>query len=256
MTLLRMQFAGRAVRLACGSLAIAALMATAPASNLYAQSPEHPLPPEPGQVRTFFLKNVTHINELNDIQTALRNMLNRARIYGESDENAITMRGTPEELDTAQKLIAELDRPKPTYRVTYTISEMDNGKRISSHSVSVVVPANGKGTLKQGKRVPIVTGSSGTGSDINTQVQYVDVGMNLEANAFGPQLRTKIEESAVAEEKPMVGAQDPVIQQTMFEGTSPLSTSKPVVLGTVDVPGSTHQQKISVTAELISGSQQ
>lgn len=256
MTLLRMQKARRGVRLACGSLAMAVLIATASARCLHAQSPDHPLPPQPGQIHTFFLKNISDLNEILDIQTAHRNMLPNSKIYAESTENAITIRSTQEDLDAAQKLIAELDRPKQAYRVTYTISEMDNGKRISSHSVSVVVPANGKGIVKQGKRVPIVTGSSGTGSDVTTQVQYVDVGMNLEANAMGPQLRTKIEQSAVGEEKPVVGAQDPVIDQTMFEGTSPLEATRPVVLGTIDVPGSTHQQQISVTSELLSGYQQ
>ena len=220
------------------------------------QHDEHPLPPEPGQVQTFFLKNVTNVHQLNDIQTNLRNMLNRARIYAISSENAISVRGTPEELATAQKLIAELDRPALLYRVTYTITDTDGGKPIGSHSMSVLVPANGEGRLKLGSRVPIVTGSSGTGSDLTTEFQYQDVGLMLEASASGTELHTKLEQTGVSAEKSNVGIQDPVISQTMLDGVSPLGSGKPVVLGTIDVPNSTRQQQISVTTALVSGNPQ
>ena len=209
------------------------------------------MPPEPGQVQTFFLKNVTTPNDLNDIQTDLRNVLSRARIYGIVSENAITLRGTPEDLATAQKLIAELDRPKKIYRVTYIITELDEGKRLSSRSVSVLVTTGSKGTLRQGTRVPIITGSSGTGSDITSQVQYVDVGLNLEAAVYGSQVRTKIEQTSVSDEKSNAGIQDPLIRQTTLEGTAPLGSGKPVTIGAIDMPGSTHQQQISVTADLL-----
>ena len=38
--------------------------------------------------QTFFLANVTEQRELNDIQTDLRNVLNRARIFSASTQNA------------------------------------------------------------------------------------------------------------------------------------------------------------------------
>ncbi len=206
--------------------------------------------PQP-EVQTFFLKNAASQNDLNDVQTALRNTLARARIYGIATENAITVSGTPEELASAQKLITELDRPKKIYRVTYTISEFDGGKRVNSRGVSVLVGAYGKGILKQGTRVPIVTGSTGTGSDITSQVQYIDLGINIEASAYGSELHTKIEQTSLSDEKSSASIQDPLIRQTMIEGASPLGSGKPVIIGTIDMPGSTHQQQISVTAELL-----
>ena len=166
MTLSHVQKARRSLRVACILAGTALALLLGGAASLQAQEPEHPpLPPEPGQVQTFFLKNVRDNHQLNDIQTALRNMLNRARIYGDASENAIIVRGTEEDLAAAQKLIAELDRPMRVYRVTYTITDLDNGKRTGAHSVSVLVPANSKGILKLGSRVPILTGSSGSGSD-------------------------------------------------------------------------------------------
>lgn len=252
MTPLHVQKARRSVRIA--TILAGTLFALPTLLLAQSQEQDHPLPPETGQVQTFFLKNITDVHQLNDIQTDLRNMFNRARIYSTSTENAITIRGTQEELAAAQKLIAELDRPMRVYRVTYTITDLDNGKRTGAHSVSVLVSESGRGTFKLGSRVPIVTGSTGGGSDITTAFQYVDVGLNLEASASGVELRTKIEQTAVSNEKPNGGIQDPVIDQTTLEGASPLANGKPVVLGTIDVPNSTRQQQISVSTELVSGS--
>ncbi len=254
MTPSHVQKARRSLRFACILAGTALALLLGGAASVQAQEPEHPpLPPEPGQVQTFFLKNARDNHQLNDIQTALRNMLNRARIYGEASENAIIVRGTEEDLAAAQKMIAELDRPMKVYRVTYTITDLDNGKRTGAHIVSVLVPANSKGILKLGSRVPIMTGSSGSGSDLTTQVQYMDVGVNLDATASGAALHTKLEQTGVSAEKSNVGIQDPVISQTIIEGESPLGSSKPVVLGTIDVPNSTRQQEISVSTELVSG---
>ena len=88
-----------------------------------------------------------------------------------------------------------------------------------------------------------------------TQVQYVDVGLSIEASvdgyADGLRLRTKVEQSSLAEEKSGMGAQDPVIRQTVLEGTSTLALGKPLVLGSMDLPGSTRKQDIEVVAELV-----
>jgi hypothetical protein len=101
-----------------------------------------------------------------------------------------------------------------------------------------------------------VTGTLEAGSSTaNTQVQYLDVGLNIDASleeyAGGVRLRSKIEQSNVAEEKSGMGAQDPVIRQTMLEGTSPLIEGKPLILGTLDLPGSTRHQEVAVVSELV-----
>ena len=78
---------------------------------------------------TYFLKNATQARELQDIQTDLRNMVGRAKIYGVMTQNAISVQGSAEDVAEAGKLIAELDRPRKAYRLTYGITEMDGGKK-------------------------------------------------------------------------------------------------------------------------------
>jgi len=207
--------------------------------------------------QTFYLTNLTQLTELQDVQTDLRNMLSpHAKVYGIPSQNALSIKGSAEDIALAEKMIAELDKPRKVYRLTYTVTEKDNGKATGSRSLTLVAVSGEKTVLKQGDRVPIVTGSyEGGTSGPNTQVQYMDVGLSIEATVEGfgggVRLRTKVEQSSVAEEKPGSGPHDPVIQQTTLEGTSTLAPGKPLLLGSLDVPGSTRRQEIEVVAEVV-----
>ncbi|MFZ0663167.1 MAG: cohesin domain-containing protein [Acidobacteriaceae bacterium] len=75
-------------------------------------------------VQTFYLTNVSQQNDFTDIQTALRNMFQTAKIYGVASQNAIIMRGTPDELLLAQKLIDDLDKAKPEVVVDVAVLEV------------------------------------------------------------------------------------------------------------------------------------
>ena len=61
-------------------------------------------------VQTFYLSNAWQQNDLNDVQTALRNVMPNAKVYGVASQNAIVMRATPDELLLAQKLVNDLDK--------------------------------------------------------------------------------------------------------------------------------------------------
>jgi hypothetical protein len=98
--------------------------------------------------------------------------------------------------------------------------------------------------------VPIVTGVSGE-KDAATQVQYVDVGLNLDATIEGNTLRVKLEESALSVEKAAAAVSDPVLDQTVFEGSAALTLGKPITLGSLAIPGSTHREEIEATVEVI-----
>lgn len=202
---------------------------------------------------TMYLTNMTEPREMSDLVTDLRNMLPNAKIYGIDSANAISIRASTEDFATAQKILADSDRPRKSYRLTYTISE-GGAQGVAQRFVIVVGPGN-KATLKQGARVPIVTGAYRDGTAQSPEVQYMDVGINLDASLAGHgdglRLRTKIEETSVAEEKSNVGIQDPVIRQSVLEGESAIAVGKPVVLGSVDMPGSGRHMEVSVVAEAV-----
>jgi len=75
-------------------------------------------------VQTFYLTNAWQQNDLNDVQTALRNVLPNAKVYGVADQNAIVMRGTPDELLLAQALINDLDKPRSEVLVDFGVLEV------------------------------------------------------------------------------------------------------------------------------------
>jgi len=211
---------------------------------------------DPESVRTFYLANVTDANDFNDIQSSLRNMLPKVRGFGMSSQYAITVRGTEEDLDAAQKLITSLDRPRKIYRLTYTITDSDNGKRTGAQKFVVLATAGQRSTFKQGTRVPIVIGffDKGEPSRENTQVQYVDVGLMIDATVTGApdalSLHSKIEQSSPVEESTAMSQRDPKLRQTVLDENFQLVQGKPLVLASFDIPGSTRRQEIEVVAEM------
>jgi general secretion pathway protein D len=79
-------------------------------------------------VQTFYLSNAWQTNDLNDVQTALRNVLPNAKVYGVPSQNAIVMRATPDELTLAQKVINDLDKARPEVVVDVAIMEVNKDK--------------------------------------------------------------------------------------------------------------------------------
>lgn len=216
-------------------------------------------------VKTYRLNNVSQQNDANEILVALRNTVDAsAKIYLVSAQNAIVIDAPPEQQAITQKLISDLDRPKKTYRLTYTLTEEDGGKRVGTQHYSMIVVAGQKTSLKQGSKVPIATGSYNTGSSANagsaapgvqTQFTYLDIGMNFSASVDevqrGAHLQSRVEQSSIGEEKSGTVEQDPVVRQTVLESNSFLTLGKPLILGTVDVPGTTRRVDIEAVLELV-----
>jgi type II secretory pathway component GspD/PulD (secretin) len=204
------------------------------------------------QYRTFYLTGRTDLHDALDIETDLRNMLPQAHCYYLASESAISLRATPEDMALAEKIIADLDHKRAVYKVAYILTQSNGG----TQRVELIVTNGGKTVVKQGTRLPIVTGEADQDSGKpSRQVQYIDIGMNLEAslegNGEGLRLHTVVEQSKVAEEHSGMGAQDPVIQQTKLDDVSMVTQGKPVVLGSMDIPGGSGREEISVVSELM-----
>ncbi len=75
-------------------------------------------------VQTFYLTNAWQQNDLNDVSTALRNVMPNAKAYPVQSQNAIVMRGTPDELLLAQQLIDDLDKARGEVVVDIAVLEV------------------------------------------------------------------------------------------------------------------------------------
>jgi general secretion pathway protein D len=260
-------------------------------------------------VQTFYLTNAWQQNDLNDVQTALRNVLPNAKVYGVASQNAIVMRATPDELLLAQKLIDDLDKARAevivdiavlevsknweknlglswpssasvalqsststtttsgtttTTSTTPTIYDLAHLKAsnfavtIGSATANLLLTDSNtkilqnpriratdqqKATMKIGSRIPIATGSYQTGaatttvsSLVNTQFQYLDVGVNIEVTPtvhfdHDVTLKIKIEVTSKSGETTISGVTEPIISQRVAEQVIRLREGEANILG-------------------------
>jgi type II secretory pathway component GspD/PulD (secretin) len=244
------------------SLATILLLFAPLATHAYAQSPAAKLADlssaneKISSYKTFYLSNLTRQQDAEEIQTDLRNMLPMAKLYYVPSQSALSVRGSAEDIALAQKMLADLDRPRKAYRLTYTVTETGSAQPGGAQHVTLIVTSGGMTDFKQGSKVPIVTGIYPQGPQPqHSDVQYQDVGLEIEATlngyADGVHLRSKIAQSNVSDEKSGIGVQDPVFHQTTLEGTATLVPGKPLILGSLDIPGTNRHQQVEVVSEAI-----
>jgi type II secretory pathway component GspD/PulD (secretin) len=213
--------------------------------------------PNSNPTQVFYLNNISNVSEANDIVTAIRNMLDpHDKTFLVQAQNALFVQGPPDQLLLAKKLIDDLDHPRKTYRLTYTITEIDDGKRTGTQHFSMVLVSGQRTTMKQGSKIPVATGSYETGTATSqTQFTYLDIGLNFDAtldeSVNGVRLRSKAEQSSLGADKTIAGVTEPVVRQTVLEGTSILTPGKPLILGSLDIPDSTRRMDIEVVAEIV-----
>lgn len=252
-------------------------------------------------LRTFYLSNVAIPQDLTEITTGLRQLLDLKRIQQINSQNAIVVRATPDQLALVDKIIRDIDKAKPEVIIqvevlearldrmrnlgilpgqSATIAINPNATTSSSSSSSTTTNNSAPGTvtlhqlthlnqndvvltlpsatanflltdsatkiienpeiraidgqqakLNIGDRVPVATGSFqagvGVGSTagagfvnplVNTQFQYIDVGVNVEVTPHvhpnrDVSLKLQIEVSSVTGQATIGGIQQPIISQ-------------------------------------------
>jgi general secretion pathway protein D len=68
---------------------------------------------EDEEVRTFYLSNTLTPENLTEVVTGLRQLLDLRRVQQVNDQNAIVIRATPDQLELASKIIRDIDLAKP-----------------------------------------------------------------------------------------------------------------------------------------------
>src|SRR5258705_1478039 len=252
-------------------------------------------------MRTFYLSNTGQAQDLTEIVTGLRQLLDLKRIQQLNAQNAIVIRGTTDQLALAEKFIQDIDKAKSEVIIQVEVLEARTDRMrdlgiLPGQSASIAINPNsttnnnnsgstssnnnapGTVTLNQlthlsqndlvltlpsatanflltdsttrviqnpevrslegqpaklniGDRVPVATGSFqagvGVGSTagagfvnplVNTQFQYIDVGVNVEVTPRvhpnrDVSLKLQVEVSSVSNFQPIGGIQQPVISQ-------------------------------------------
>ena len=269
---------------------------------------------ETNVIKTFYLSNVATPTELQDLVNAMRQILEIPRIQQLPSQNAIVVRGTPDQVALAEKLISDIDKAKPEVIVEVVIMQVSRDKmrnlgvnpptsvqvqlqpNISTTTAATgangaaTTPASGslnlnslahlnatdfqvtipqasiqalfsdsstkliqnpqiraldgqKASLKIGDRVPVATGSfqpgiGGVGINplVNTQFQYLDVGVNIDITPHvhaGREVTLKMmmDVSAVTGNSNIGGISQPIIGQRKIEHEIRLKEGEVNLLG-------------------------
>jgi general secretion pathway protein D len=200
---------------------------------------------ESNVMKTFYLQNSSGPADLQEVVGALKGMLDISRIQVNASHSSITMRGTPDQMVLANKLISDYDKPKSEVMIDIMVMQVSKDRMntigttvpnsttvgpltataagaiagsglvkvgtIAGTSIATPIPSatftfllsdsdtkvlqspqiralnDEKATLRIGDRVPVATGSfasgigtSGSSPLVDTQFQYLDVGVNID----------------------------------------------------------------------------
>lgn len=272
---------------------------------------------EQSVIKTFYLANLSQPTELQDVVNALRQILEISRIQPLPSQGALVVRGTPDQIALAEKLVGDLDKARPEVIVEVAIMQVSRDKtrnlgispptsatvalqnnlntttnssgssttnssstsgtanqinlnrlgNLNATDFTVTIPSatatalfgdsstkliqnpqiravdGQKASLKIGDRVPVATGSfqpgiGGVGINplVNTQFQYLDVGVNIDITPkvhAGREVTLKVsmDISSVTGQSNIGGISQPVIGQRKIEHEIRLKEGEVNILG-------------------------
>ena len=270
---------------------------------------------EQSVLKTFYLSNLSAPTELQDVVNAIRAVLDVQRVQQLLSQNALVVRGTPDQIALAEKLVDDLDKARPEVVVDIAVLQVSKDKsrtlglspptsatvtlqsnintnttttttttgtttpsstgglelntlgNLNATDFQVTIPSanlsavmgdsdtkmlqnpqvraldNQKATLKIGERVPVATGSfqpgiGGVGINplVNTQFQYLDVGVNIDVTPHvhadrEVTLKITMEISSVVGQSSIGGISQPIIGQKKIEHEIRLADGESSLIG-------------------------
>lgn len=126
---------------------------------------------EQNVVKTFYLGNVSGPTDLQDIVNAIRTVLEVQRIQQIPSQSAIVIKGTPDQLALAEKMINDIDKPKPEVIVDVVVAQV---RRDKLRDLGITPPQNASVAL-QNPLVSSPTGSGGTGTTGGGSLNFNDL---------------------------------------------------------------------------------
>src|SRR5271155_5034090 len=271
---------------------------------------------EQSVLKTFYLGNLSQPTELQDVVNAIRAVLDVQRVQQLLSQNALVVRGTPDQIALAEKLVEDLDKARPEVIVDIAVLQVSKDKsrtlglspptsatvtlqsnintttptttttgvttssssnstglslntlgNLNATDFQVTIPSanlsavmgdtdtkmlqnpqvraldNQKATLKIGERVPVATGSfqpgiGGVGINplVNTQFQYLDVGVNIDVTPHvhadrEVTLKITMEISSVVGQSSIGGISQPIIGQKKIEHEIRLKDGESSMIG-------------------------
>jgi general secretion pathway protein D len=83
---------------------------------------------EQSVIKTFYMANLSQPTELQDVVNALRQILEISRIQPLPSQGALVVRGTPDQIALAEKLVGDLDKARPEVIVDVAVMQVSRDK--------------------------------------------------------------------------------------------------------------------------------
>src|SRR5271165_3914813 len=139
---------------------------------------------EQNVIKTFYLSNLSQPTELQDVVNAMRTILEVSRIQQLPSQGAIVVRGTPDQMALAQKLVDDLDKAKPEVLVEVAVMQVSRDK---VHKLGINPPTSVTVALQPNVNTTTgttTTGTTSTSSSSSTNGISLNTLGNLNATDF------------------------------------------------------------------------
>ena len=135
---------------------------------------------EQSVVKTFYLTNLSQPPEIQDVVNALRQILEIQKIQQLQSQGAIIVRGTPDQIALAEKLVGDLDRARPEVVVDIAIMQVSKDK---AYTVGVSPPTSATVALQNNLNTTTTSTTTTTASTVsNTGGTPNQINLNSLAN--------------------------------------------------------------------------
>ena len=119
---------------------------------------------EQSVIKTFYLANLSQPTELQDVVNALRQILEISRVQPLPSQGALVVRGTPDQIALASKLVTDLDKAKSEVIVEVAVMQISRDK-IKNLGIN---PPTSATVALQNNVTSTTTGTTGTDTTGNT----------------------------------------------------------------------------------------
>src|SRR5579863_1516997 len=117
---------------------------------------------EQSVLKTFYLTNLSAPTELQDVVNAIRAVLDVQRVQQLLSQNALVVRGTPDQIALAEKLVEDLDKARPEVIVDIAVLQVSKDK---SRTLGFNPPTSATVTLQSNIGTSTTTtGTTNTGT--------------------------------------------------------------------------------------------
>ena len=131
-------------------------------------------------IKTFYLSNLSQATELQDVVNAMRTLLEVSRIQQLQSQNAIIVRGTPDQIALAQKLVDDLDKAKPEVVIDIVVMQVSRDR---SRTLGITPPTSTSISLNNNiNTTPSTTATTTTTSSTSSTGSNGGINLNRIGN--------------------------------------------------------------------------